>query len=707
MQVAAAIKRQAGIDPAEQMISVSSGDHFRPGCACAKLHIRCGDSAVMASSQAPRMHAWRQEITVNYSLEELRNSAETGCWFCSIIYGGIKACPQWDGNRMEMTSLRKSWRIEAGSLQNPGCQIELFGQKDPALEFYTQTGGAPSRCELLQVQQEFPVPNVISILQDYVLKNRRDCDRLHTCEASKGSEMPTRLLDIKVSLGKYAIQLLETKDLVEKEPYVTLSHCWGKSPTAKTTDSTLDKMRHGVDWSVLPQTFKDAIAVTHLLGYRYLWIDALCIIQGNKIDWEYESARMNQVYANCDLMLSADRAIDTYVESWEPLVSKDTQQGTRVRFQKRHRVAGSMFANEAEGLHIAPLHTRAWSFQEFHMAPRILHFCIDELQWDCNGGQDCQCGLLNESGGGLGGLGTNDKSFLEKHRSKANSIVREKASIWRIIVYRYSSRMLTNWTDRLPAISGLVKQFIAEKAGESGGIIPVSQEPEFSIQPSDACLPFNKVDLGTYLAGLWSNDIKTGLCWRVEDDHRPRNSFYVAPSWSWASVHGRVNWSEPAEGAFEIEDPICIPDGIDITGAVSRGQLTLFGSVIPLQLVLCNQQPRSWTWYSCMLVRGYNPDTGVDEDLETFHPDVVPEFPLNHRFGHYYLSDIPSEGHVVIDSDIQGVMMSKTVVLVPRPSAGEGTFERIGIIDYNITSGETLDKSKFFRYSQRKKLVIV
>ncbi|KAI1420702.1 heterokaryon incompatibility protein-domain-containing protein [Xylaria sp. FL1777] len=688
MQVAAGIKRQTGVDPAEEMISVSSEDHFRPGCTCAKLHIRCGDSAVMAGSHTSQEPARRQDIAVNYSLEELRDAAEAGCWFCSIVYGGIKACPQWDANREEIISLKTSFQIEAGSLQNPRCVVELFWQRDPELEFYTQPGGAPSRCELLRVRQEIPEPNAISSLQDYILKSRRDCDRLHTCEASKGSEMPTRLLDVKISLGKYAIKLVETKDWVEKVPYVTISHCWGKDPIAKTTDSTLDKMKDRVDWSMLPQTFKDAVAVTHLLGYRYLWIDALCIIQGNKTDWKYESARMNQVYANCDLML-------------KPLVSKDTQHGTRVRFGKRHRTASSMFGSEAESLHIAPLHTRAWCFQEFHMAPRILHFCIDELQWECNGGMDCQCGLLRVRGG----FRVTDKSVLKGYRSKGCTVT-EKMNLWRIFIYRYSSRMLTNWTDRLPAISGLAKQFIAETAGDSDGIIPTPQEPTFSIQPSDARLPFEKIDLGTYLAGLWSKDLKTGLCWRVEGGHQPRNSSYVAPSWSWASVHGRVNWSKHAESAFEIEDPVCIPDGIDITGAVSGGQLTFFGSVIHLQLVLCNQEYPSGNSVSCILVRACNPDTGVDEDLETFHPDVVPKIPRDHPFQPYYRSDCPSKDHAVIDSDIQGVMLSNTVVLVLRPSVDEDIFERIGIIDYNICGGETVDKSRFFKHCQKRKLVI-
>jgi hypothetical protein len=162
------------------------------------------------------------------------------------------------------------------------------------------------------------------------------------------------------------------------------------------------------------------------------------------------------------------------------------------------------------------------------MAPRILHFCIDELQWDCNGGRDCQYGSLRVRGG----FGMNDKSALEEYRSKGCTVA-QKAIIWRIFIYRYSSRMLTNWTDRLPAISGLAKQFVAEKAGASGGIISTSQEHKFSIQPSDVRPPFNEIDPGTYLAGLWSKDLKTGLCWRVEDGHLLRCTLVVLGVGPW------------------------------------------------------------------------------------------------------------------------------------------------------------------------------
>lgn len=45
----------------------------------------------------------------------------------------------------------------------------------------------------------------------------------------------------------------------------------------------------------LPVVFQEAVTVTIKLGLRYLWIDALCIIQDDPSDWERESACMAEI----------------------------------------------------------------------------------------------------------------------------------------------------------------------------------------------------------------------------------------------------------------------------------------------------------------------------------------------------------------------------------------------------------------------------
>lgn len=46
----------------------------------------------------------------------------------------------------------------------------------------------------------------------------------------------------------------------------------------------------------LPATFQDAISVTQEIVKRYLWIDSLCIFQGDQKNWETEAKKMETVF---------------------------------------------------------------------------------------------------------------------------------------------------------------------------------------------------------------------------------------------------------------------------------------------------------------------------------------------------------------------------------------------------------------------------
>lgn len=55
----------------------------------------------------------------------------------------------------------------------------------------------------------------------------------------------------------------------------------------------------------LPRTIRDAVTVTRSLGIRYLWVDALCIIQDSQSDWRAEAPKMMNVYRNAYLTIAA------------------------------------------------------------------------------------------------------------------------------------------------------------------------------------------------------------------------------------------------------------------------------------------------------------------------------------------------------------------------------------------------------------------
>jgi hypothetical protein len=67
----------------------------------------------------------------------------------------------------------------------------------------------------------------------------------------------------------------------------------------------------------MPATLCEAVQATRDLGIRYLWIDALCILQprykGNpeaETDWQWESARMSDVYGGAYLTFVAAGSSD-------------------------------------------------------------------------------------------------------------------------------------------------------------------------------------------------------------------------------------------------------------------------------------------------------------------------------------------------------------------------------------------------------------
>ena len=99
--------------------------------------------------------------------------------------------------------------------------------------------------------------------------------------------------------------------------------------------------------------------------------------------------------------------------------------------------------------------------------------------------------------------------------------------------------------DRLPALSGLAKQFAVPYAGR-------------------------------YLAKIWYSQLPDGLDWIVKNAKKPDG--YRAPSWCWVSLNEPDEYSTHG-GAREIEiiEPGYTPAGEDPYGEVSDGYIIVKG----------------------------------------------------------------------------------------------------------------------------------
>jgi hypothetical protein len=266
------------------------------------------------------------------------------------------------------------------------------------------------------------------------------------------------------------------------------------------------RCRAGIPLDELPATFRDAVSATRTLGLRYLWIDALCIIQGSATDWQREAPRMELVYGNSQVNLAAT-------------ASTGPEGGL---FRERHPVVvdgcRGIFPGGRKLEHIctpknswfytlerADLNRRGWVLQERLLAPRTLHFTATQIFWECReslASEQFPSGVPREK------LHRDyiDKANLQNLR-KGRSSSDQVYDLWYRILRLYTSMELTVDDDRLIAISGIVE--VVKEA--------LSSDEK-------------------YLAGLWQAHFPWNLLWvsGAGRDSGPMQD-RVKPSWSWAS----------------------------------------------------------------------------------------------------------------------------------------------------------------------------
>lgn len=171
---------------------------------------------------------------------------------------------------------------------------------------------------------------------------------------------------------------------------MTLSHCWGELHFIQLLEDNLSEMMMEISLSDLPKTFQDAVKITRELGFRFLWIDSLCIIQDSRVDWEEESISMGNIYKNAIFNIAATSAENAnagccfprqHIVSRHCVISFDAPLDQDFNTNRFIIMEGYDWI---DSIVFSPLNTRAWVVQEQFLSPRILHFAKDQVFWECN-----------------------------------------------------------------------------------------------------------------------------------------------------------------------------------------------------------------------------------------------------------------------------------------------------------------------------------
>lgn len=376
--------------------------------------------------------------------------------------------------------------------------------------------------------------------------------------------LPTRLIDVGTSSSS-TVRLVITEDELPQNSqpnYLILSYCWGKgNEPAKTTRANVEQRKHAIDTTILPRTIQDAIQLTRLMGMRYLWVDALCIVQAHQgdyylDDWYREAPKMGSYYSNSHCSISALSAADSSdgLFSERPGQKNPLKrclvgvQGTSYirakipRFEHDDSFTANTLANQ-------PLMQRAWYFQERLLAPRILHWATSALAWQCEsvpkasefdpGGSDNR--ILWRKGAKLWGVSGDDTPNLTRDS-------------WTRLVERFSLMQLSFDSDRLAAIHGIATSLTTLRQSR-------------------------------YFTGIFESGVPNGLLWKASNYFETRRKLQEFPSWSWASCNGGVSFAN----GFEQSTMKLHPDSASLFSL--DPQIIDFSAADDTKRVLCIEAP--------------------------------------------------------------------------------------------------------------------
>ncbi|XTI93725.1 HET-domain-containing protein [Cenococcum geophilum] len=491
-------------------------------------------------------------LAAEMTAEQLLNVEKiSSCDICSFIVEGIR---HFEDASWSLKRDVSRVYVYALSSRGDSLTVELYFRTDRSklvLEFYHTNDQKPC---WEAIRRRSPVTGfpVLSNGVRWVKSILEECRCQHpSCAIIQEPLLPKRTLYLeRLNNGDICVKLRKHKN--ERDRYIALSHCWGSSPACTTTSKNIKAYQQSVPWEALPTTFRDAIIFTLELEVHHLWVDSLCIIQENAKDWEVESSRMADVYQNAYLTLAATAASNGSEGCFSvkrksvkevQLHLKNGDCSIMVREKVKHWRARSTNVS----MQPFPLLTRGWVLQERYLSPRTLHFCLQELVWECLGDLTCECGGILADCDPLERLHLvaditepinpqHNQPIIDKknhaydqavdgqnldvdvpvwnHAGLENDYIAEGkfhvSDQWHSIVEQYTSLKLSKETDRLPALSGL--------AMRASSI------------------------LGTYSCGLWLNTITNDLLWRVPllEHGYGRPTKFTGPSWSWASVNGPV-----------------------------------------------------------------------------------------------------------------------------------------------------------------------
>ena len=370
---------------------------------------------------------------------------------------------------------------------------------------------------------------------------------LHECESRHGRECNEHGWAIAMEKPKF-LRVIDVQDYCIKSVtestncrYIALSYVWGRAKMVKLLYSNMESLmrKDGLleVMHALPQTITDAIEVVKGMGERYLWTDALCILQENTEESLEQMRYMDRVYSGaiCTIVAAqgatANSGIEGIRQHYVPQVGQPASQQRRLQ-QIQVGLKGDLsliapLGAQNHQLDDSVWNMRAWTFQERLLSRRLIVFTHGQMIWHCRKMICREDMSVQDSGVPYPplqwlslkpqhmGVDTGSKwidGSTEITRYGATRLVRSAVfAEYTRVTEEYTHREISYESDVLNAFAGLLHIF-------------------------------SRFFRCKTLLGLPEGLLDVALLWKPTRQLQRRSGF---PSWSWAGWVGRVAYDEP------------------------------------------------------------------------------------------------------------------------------------------------------------------
>ena len=244
-------------------------------------------------------------------LNEFRKKYKT-CPFCRLVFAAFQSGPI--KRVAELTDLSKiavfaTWINALGS-----SKAERLKSASLAILVWAESPQIPSgsyKIVLRAVSKMLPdqphfghiSPTKCSLLDfDQIKHWLRHCQTRHSsCSDMTKPSRPTRHFFV---IDVHFKRIVEAP---EQCRYLALSYVWGSARQYKLSEDNQEMFRRkdSLKSKYLTTTIRDSIELTDKLGERYLWVDALCIVQDSNAIRQQTLQDMDRIYADSLLTIVA------------------------------------------------------------------------------------------------------------------------------------------------------------------------------------------------------------------------------------------------------------------------------------------------------------------------------------------------------------------------------------------------------------------